>query len=276
MVACSRARASWRAIVSRPELTLASWAIRLARSGCVGGVAGAWSATLDPASAAWCRRCRRSGRRRGGGPGERLWRSGRLASSAKLLSVIEPFVPLLLLDEYFVIAPEHGNGCGPRRGIVVESRPAAVRCPSDGLVASSSDGDHQGLRTPVVFRPRGLARQASGGQLKGCSRQGINGCLCQRSGKPSASSYRSAARASSPRLRAMAPSIFRTCAIPHASAMARQAASASSIASSASGRWPAAATAPRSRVRRPRHPRPPRTEANSRPLPPARRAAHAA
>ena len=50
-----------------------------------------------------------------GGPGGRLSRSRTLASSEKLLRVIEPLVPLvplvplLFLDEDIVSAPEQGN-----------------------------------------------------------------------------------------------------------------------------------------------------------------------
>src|SRR6266851_433571 len=116
MVACSRARASCRAIVSRPELTLASWAIRPARStwvdaigdgssmrgGSVSVVAG--SMVLAVSSSA------------SGGPGGRLSRSRTPASSEKLFSVIEPLVPLLflpLLDKDIVVAPEQGDGRGP-------------------------------------------------------------------------------------------------------------------------------------------------------------------
>jgi hypothetical protein len=38
------------------------------------------------------------------------------------------------LNEDIVIAPEQGNGRGPTGKIVVGSRPAALRCPSDGLL----------------------------------------------------------------------------------------------------------------------------------------------
>src|SRR5579859_8182927 len=112
MVACSRARASWRAIVSTPADTLASWAIRLARRPSVDAIGGGSSMTgvsvwvvagslaLVVSSAML------------GGPGGRLSRSRTLASSAKLLRVIEPLVPLLflpLLNEDIVVLPEMGT-----------------------------------------------------------------------------------------------------------------------------------------------------------------------
>src|SRR5712691_8078615 len=123
MVACSRARASWRAIVSRPELTLASWAIRLARSRCAGELEGAWLSTVDSESAREVSSALSvlsllsMLSSTSGGPGGRLSRSRTLASSEKLLRVIEPLVPLLflpLLDEDIVLLPE-GNGNDPTR-----------------------------------------------------------------------------------------------------------------------------------------------------------------
>src|SRR6266568_2131965 len=108
MVACSRARASWRAIVSRPELTLASWAIRLARSSWVDAIGDGSSMTGDSVWAVTDSIGLVVSSSVSGGPGGRLWRSRTVASSAKLLRVIEPLVPLLflpVLDEDIVIAP---------------------------------------------------------------------------------------------------------------------------------------------------------------------------
>src|SRR6266568_7116146 len=112
MVACSRARASWRAIVSRPELTPASWAIRLARSTWVDGIGDGSSLTGGSVRVLAGSMALAISSSVSGGPGGRLSRSRTLASSAKLLSVIEPSVPLLflpLLDEDIVMLPEMGT-----------------------------------------------------------------------------------------------------------------------------------------------------------------------
>src|SRR6266699_2288942 len=116
MVACSRARASWRAIVSRPELTLASWAIRLARSTWVDAIGDGSSMTGGSVSVVAGSMALGVSSSASGGPGGRLSRSRTLASSAKLLRVFEPLMPLLFLpslNEDIVIAPEDGNGHDP-------------------------------------------------------------------------------------------------------------------------------------------------------------------
>src|SRR6266851_7379646 len=112
MVACSRARASWRAIVSRPELTLASWAIRLARSTWVDAIGDGSSMTGGSVWVVAESMALAVSSSASGGPGGRLSRSSTVASSAKLLRVIEPLVPLLflpLLDEDIVVLPEMGT-----------------------------------------------------------------------------------------------------------------------------------------------------------------------
>src|SRR5712692_9861977 len=112
MVACSRARASWRAIVSRPELTLASWAIRLARSIWVDAIGDGCSMTAGSVSVVVESMALGVSSSVSGGPGGRLSRSRTPASSEKLLSVIEPLLRLLFLpslNEDIVIAPEQGE-----------------------------------------------------------------------------------------------------------------------------------------------------------------------
>src|SRR5207302_1619042 len=120
-VACWRARASWRAMVSRPALMLASWAMTLARSRCAAAVeAGSSATTLDSVSAGVLSTVTAVSSTASGGPGGRLSRSRTLASSEKLLRMIDPLVPLLflpVLDEDIVIAPEQGNGRGQARNV---------------------------------------------------------------------------------------------------------------------------------------------------------------
>ena len=95
-----------------------------------------------------------------GGPGGRLSRSRTLASSAKLLRVIEPLVPLLflpVLDEDIVVLPEMGTA------VIRQENPCRVTASgftmSTGWAALTVQpmDDDQAYEPWLLLRPRGLA-----------------------------------------------------------------------------------------------------------------------
>src|SRR5919199_2170614 len=168
MVACSRARASSRAMLSSPVLTDASWAITLARSSCVAGKAGASTGltSRSPAEASTVELVLTSAvESESAGPRGRLSRSRTLASSEKLLRMIRPLAPLLLwVDEDIALCSRSGHGDG-RDKIVVGHR----RWQYDAHRMDRGNGppmsDDQGLRTLVVVAAEGTGSEWRDGLL---------------------------------------------------------------------------------------------------------------